>query len=119
MPAFLLGRDQVSTIPGVVNDDIESVEIKVDGDELEATVFKATPLTSADVLTQVGLVEVAFECTCTHHSATIGLKGPAVVGKIDTDDLEAEAVVVDIKRTVTPKGRQGYVISYAIAHPAA
>jgi hypothetical protein len=119
MPAYILGRECVSTIPGVANDDIESVDIKVDGDELDATVFKSTALTDADVLTQVGLVEIAFEVTCTHHTATRGMKGAAVVGNIDTSDLEAEAVVVDIKHTVTPKGRQGFVISYALAHPAA
>jgi hypothetical protein len=112
MGVKILGRDQVSSIPGVANDDIESVEIGADGDELDATVFLGTALTQVE--TQVGLVDIPVVCNCTHHTATVGDQGTFEVGKVDDTSLESELVVIDIEKTVTPKGREGYKISYAL-----
>lgn len=115
MPTYILGRDQVSTIPGVANDDIEQVTITYAGDELDATVFLSTPL--SEMVTQVGLVDISIECTCTDHDATRGQKGAFIVGNSDSDDLGVEAVVMEIKKSVTPKGKEGYTISYALSDP--
>lgn len=115
MPTFILGRDDVSDLPGVENDDIEQVTITYAGDELDATVFKSTPLDG--IITQVGLVDVSIECTCTHHEATRGLKGTFVVGNSDGEDLGLHAQVMEIKKGVTPKGKEGYTISYALSDP--
>lgn len=115
MPTFLLGRDDVSTIPGVENDDIEQVTITYAGDELDATVFKSTSLT--EIVTQVGLVDISIECTCTNHEATRGQKGAFIVGNSDSEDLGVQAQVMEIKKTVTPKGKEGYTISYALSDP--
>jgi hypothetical protein len=112
--AKILGREQVSDIPGVDNDDIESVEISADGDELDATVFKSTALTQME--TQVGLVDISVVCNCTHHTATVGQQGTFEVGKVDDVSLESELVVIDIEKSVTPKGREGFKISYALTH---
>lgn len=112
MPTFILGRDQVSEIPGVENDDIEQVTITYAGDELDATVFTSEALD--DMVTQVGLVDISIECTCTNHAASRGLKGSFTVGNSDGGDLEKQAVVMEIKKSVTPKGREGYTISYAL-----
>jgi hypothetical protein len=115
VPTFILGRDDVSEIPGVVNDDIEQVAITYAGDELDATTFKNVPLT--EIITQVGLVDVSIECTCTDHSATRGQKGAFVVGNTDSEDLGVVAQVMEIKKAVTPKGKEGYTISYSLSDP--
>lgn len=116
MPTFILGRDQVASLPGVENDDIEQVTITYAGDELDATVFGAAPLTA--MVTQVGLVDISIECTCTDHTAARGQKGSFEVGNSTSADLVADAVVMEIKKTVTPKGREGYTISYSLCDAA-
>lgn len=114
---YLLGRDQVSTIPGVENDDIEQVTITLAGDELDATVFEQTSLT--EMKTQVGLVDISIECTCTHHSAVRGDTGTFEVGNTKAGNLDgAQAIVMEIKKTITPKGRAGYTISYSLYDPS-
>jgi hypothetical protein len=115
VPTFILGRDEVSELPGVENDDIEQVTITYAGDELDATVFKSTALT--EMVTQVGLVDISIECTCTFHDASRGQKGSFSVGNSDDGALNAQAVVMEIKKGVTPKGKEGYTISYALTDP--
>lgn len=112
MPTYILGRDQVTTAPGIDNDDIQSVELKVSGSEQDVTVFKATALTQIE--TMISLVDVSFEITATATTATIGLNGAFIVGNMDGNDLSCVAVVTDVKDTVTPKGLRGKVVSYAI-----
>lgn len=112
MPTYILGRDQVTTAPGIDNDDIQSVELKVSGSEQDVTVFKATALTQIE--TMISLVDVSFEITATATAATIGQSGPFIVGNVDGADLECDAVVTDIKDSVTPKGLRAKVVSYAI-----
>jgi hypothetical protein len=112
MPSYILGRDQVTTAPGMVNDDIQNVELKLSGSEQDVTVFKATTLTQAE--TMIGLVDVSFEITCTHTTAVVGLSGTFEVGNLDGNALQLDAVVTDVKLTVTPKGIQQYVVSYGV-----
>ena len=116
MPSYILGRDQVTTAPGVVNDDIQNVELKLSGSEQDVTVFKSSALTRIE--TMVGLVDVSFEITCTNATATVGMSGAFEVGNLDGDTLSLDAVVTDVKLTVTPKGVMQYVVSYGVK-PAA
>jgi hypothetical protein len=116
MPSYILGRDQATTAPGVVNDDIQNVELKLSGSEQDVTVFKDSALTQ--VQTMVGLIDVSFEITCTHATATVGQFGTFTVGNLDGGSLQLDAVVTDVKRTVTPKGIEQYVVSYGVK-PAA
>jgi hypothetical protein len=116
MPSYILGRDQVTTAPGVVNDDIQNVELKVSGSEQDVTVFKSTALTQIE--TMVALLDVSFEITAMHATAEVGDSGTFVVGNLDGEDLSLDAVVTDVKRSVTPKGVEQYVVSYGVK-PAA
>lgn len=117
MPTYILGRDQVTTAPGIDNDDIDTVELKVSGSEEDVTVFKSTPLSQIE--TMVTLVDISFEITATATTATIGMDGPFVVGNLDGGDLSIDAVVTDVKLTVNPKGMQQWVVSYAVKPAAA
>ncbi len=112
MPTYILGRDQVTTAPGVVNDDIKRASLKVSGSEQDVTVFKATALTQIE--TMVGLVDMTFEIVATHTTATIGQSGAFELGNVDGADLSADAVVTDVRMNVTPKGVKEFTVSYAI-----
>lgn len=112
MPTYVIGRDQVTTAPGVVNDNIKSCTLRVSGNEVDVTVFKAQPLTQSESM--VGLVEITFEITATHTTATIGQQGQFQVGNLDGASMGVEAVVTDVKTTTTPRGVDEHVISYAV-----
>ena len=118
MPTYILGRDQVVTAPGIVsNDDVKSVKLKVSGSEQDVTVFKSTTLTQIE--TMIGLVDMSFEIVCTHTTAAIGDDGSFEIGNVDGDTLNIDAVVLDVKMGVTPKGVQQYTVSYGIKPQAA
>lgn len=112
MPAYALGRDQVSTAPGVDNDNIVRCSINASGSEIDTTVFKTTALTQVE--TQIALVDITFEIVATATTAFRGMTGPFEVGKIDGEELGVQAVVTDVRAATTPKGRVEYTISYAI-----
>lgn len=112
MPTYKLGRNQVTTAPGVDNDDIKSVSMKISGNDLDVTVFKSTPLTQLESM--VGLVDVTFEIICTDTTATRGLTGAFTVGSLDGSTLQLEAIVTEVKLSVTPKGMQQYTVSYGV-----
>lgn len=109
--SYKLGRDAVATLPGVVNDDVISVTVNVSGNQLDVTTFKATPLTQWEYM--VGLVDITFDVTCTSTDATVGDVGACnVAGLGDGDGLEA--TVLEIKQSVTPKGKVEYTVSYGL-----
>ncbi len=112
MPTYIIGRDQVTTAPGVLNDNIRSVSLTVQGNEQDVTVFKSTALTQME--TMIGLVEISFEVNCTATTATVGMSGAFVVGNLDGDDMEIVAEVTDVKRTTTPKGVDEFSVSYSV-----
>jgi len=112
MPTYILGRDQVATAPGVQNDNIKRVSLKVAGSEQDVTVFKSIALTQIE--TMVGLVDITFEIVATAATATVGQTGAFEIGKVDGSDLQAQAVVTDVRVNVTPKGMKEFTVSYAI-----
>ena len=112
MPTYILGRDQVTTAPGVDNDNIVRVSINPSGSEIDTTVFKTTALTQVE--TQIGLVDISFEIVATATTATRGMTGAFEVGNIDGEDLSVQAVVTSVRANVTPKGKVEYTISYGI-----
>ena len=112
MPTYKLGRKQVTTAPGVLNDDIKSASLKVSGSEQDVTVFKATPLTQIE--TMIGLVDISFEIVCTDTTATRGLTGSFEIGGVDGDAIELDAIVTEVKMAVTPKGMREYTVSYGV-----
>lgn len=112
MPTYILGRDQSCTAPGVENDDIKKVALKVSGSEQDVTVFKSTALTQIE--TMIGLVDISFEITAMATTAEVGDFGTFEIGNLDGGALSIDAVVTDVKMSVTPKGVQEYTISYAI-----
>jgi hypothetical protein len=117
VPTYILGRDQSITAPGVNNDDVKKVTLKVSGSEQDVTVFKSTALTQIE--TMIGLVDISFEVTATAATAQVGDSGTFVIGHLDGSTLSIHAVVTDRKMSVTPKGVQEVTISYAIqAAPA-
>jgi hypothetical protein len=108
---YKLGRDCVATIPGVVNDDIITVTANVQGNQLDVTTFKATALTQWEYM--AGLTDITIDVTCTNHDAAVGDVGACnVAGLGDGDGLEA--TVLEIKETVTPKGKVEYTVSYGL-----
>ncbi|MBU6222270.1 MAG: hypothetical protein KGR24_05900 [Planctomycetes bacterium] len=116
MPTYILGRDQVADAPGVLNDNVKRVSLKVAGSEQDVTVFKGTALTQLE--TMIGLVDITFEIVATATTATIGQTGTFVIGNVDGADLSADAVVTDVRMNVTPKGVKEFTISYAIKQQA-
>lgn len=112
MPTYKLGRECVATLPGVTNDNIQDVTISVQGTEIDVTVFKATALTQVE--STVGLSDVTIDVNCTAHTATIGTQGAMTLASLDG---ELEAVVVDVKERVTPKGLVEYTVSYGVNLP--
>lgn len=113
MPTYILGRDQVVTAPGIAsNDDVKSVKLKVSGSEQDVTVFKSTALTQLE--TMIGLVDMSFEVVCTHTTAVVGNAGSFEIGNVSGDDISVDAVVLDVKMGITPKGVQQYTVSYGI-----
>jgi hypothetical protein len=113
MPTYKLGRDCVATIPGVQNADIQDVDINVQGNEIDVTVFKDSPLEQVEMT--IGLADVSFDVTCTAHNATIGQEGTMTLAHLDS---QLNAVVTDIKESVTPKGFVQYTVSYGVFYPS-
>ena len=110
MPTYIIGRDQSITAPGISNDDVKKVMLKAAGTEHDVTVFGASALTA--ISTMIGLVDVSIEVTAMNTTAVVGNKGEISVGNFSPTD--AQAVVTDVKFTVTPKGVKEYTVSYAI-----
>jgi len=112
MPTYKIGRKQITTAPGVDNDDIKSASLKVSGSEQDVTVFKAAPLTQIE--TMIGLVDITFEIVCTATSAVRGDSGSFVIGGLDGDSIDLDAIVTEVKLGVTPKGMREYTVSYGM-----
>jgi hypothetical protein len=108
-----MGRACVASLPGVVNSDIKDVTINASATELDVTTFPATgSLTKADYMP--GLVDVTIDVTCTDTTATVGMTGAQDVANIET---ALEAVVLDVKESVTPKGIVEYTVTYGLQMP--
>jgi|NOAtaT_6_FD_contig_31_6187202_length_976_multi_7_in_0_out_0_2 hypothetical protein len=112
MPTYKIGRKQITTAPGVDNDDIKSASLKVSGSEQDVTVFKATPLTQIE--TMIGLVDITFEIVCTDTDAQRGDSGAFVIGGLDGSTMQLDAIVTEVKMGVTPKGMREYTVSYGM-----
>jgi hypothetical protein len=106
MAKYKLGKLALITAPGVTLDDVVDVDLNASGDEVDITVF-------GDTEKQIGcgLLDVTVEVTATNHSAIVGQVGPITVGGLSA----VSCVVLDVKNTVSPKGRHEYTISYAPA----
>jgi hypothetical protein len=113
MPKYKLGRACVATLPGVENNDIKDVTVNASATELDVTTFPTSgSLTRADYMP--GLVDVTIDVTCTDTTATVGMTGAQDVANIDT---ELEAVVLDVKESVSPKGVVEYTVTYGLQMP--
>lgn len=113
MAKYKMGRACVATIPGVNNNDIKDVTVNASATELDVTTFPVTgSLTAAEYMP--GLVDVTIDVTCTETTATVGMVGAQDVANIDT---ALEAVVLDVKETVTPKGVVEYTVTYGLQTP--
>lgn len=108
-----MGRACVATIPGIDNNDIKDVTVNASATELDVTTFPATgSLTAAEFMP--GLIDLTIDVTCTHTTATVGQAGAQDIANIDT---ALEAVVLDVKETVTPKGAVEYTVTYGLQTP--
>lgn len=105
---YKLGRDAVADLPGVANDDIISVTANLSAAELEVTTFKSTAITHSVYTT--GLIDATFDVTCVNHTAENGDRGPATILSLTGLD----AIVVDIKESVTPRGVVEYTVTYGV-----
>lgn len=112
--SYKLGRDCVSVLPGVSNDDIVDVTINVTADQLDVTVFKSTPLTQWEYM--AGLIDVSIDVVCTHVDGEVGDFGPYDVASLPAD---LEACIVEIKEKPTTKGKVEYTVSYTLQEPEA
>jgi hypothetical protein len=113
MAKYKMGRACVATLPGVSNNDIKDVTVNASATELDVTTFPTTgSLTKADYMP--GLVDVTIDVTCTDTTATVGMTGAQDVANIDTT---LEAVVLDVKESVSPKGVVEYTVTYGLQTP--
>lgn len=113
MAKYKMGRACVATLPGVSNNDIKDVTVNASATELDVTTFPTSgSLTRADYMP--GLVDVTIDVTCTDTTATVGMTGAQDVANIDT---ELEAVVLDVKESVSPKGVVEYTVTYGLQMP--
>lgn len=110
MPAttYKLGRDAIATLPGVDNEDIRDATITVSADEIDVTTFKSSALTHSAV--QAGLIDITIDVPCVAHTAAIGDRGLADIAGF----LGIDAVVLDVKEQVTPRGVVEFTISYGV-----
>lgn len=108
---YKLGRDAIADVPGVENDDIVDATINVSGGDLDVTVFKATALT--EIVHMVGLVEITIDVNCTNVTGAVGLQDTFDIAGLPTTGFEL--VILDIKDSVTPKGRVEYTVTYGFA----
>lgn len=106
---YKLGRDAVATLPGMDNDDIIDVTINVSADELDVTTFGTTAITAPVYM--AGLIDVTIDVSCTAHTAVIGNKGTLDVAGLPNG---YDAVVVDVKEAVNPKGKAEFTVTYGL-----
>lgn len=109
--SYKLGRDAVCTLTGVTNDNVMNVTINASATQIDVTTFKDVPLTHWDYM--AGLIDATIDVTCTSHEATVGDRAAATIAGITGLD----AVVLEIKESVTPKGVLEYTISYGLVPP--
>lgn len=110
---YKLGRDAVSTLPGMANDDIVDVTVNVSAEQLEVTTYGANPVTAPVYM--AGLIDITIDVTCTDHSAAIGDQGAQVVAHLPA---EYDAVVLDVKESANPKGRAEFTVTYGLIEAA-
>lgn len=108
MPSYKLGRDAVASLPGVNNNDIKSVTLNASANQIDVTTFKAVPLTSWEYM--AGLIDVTIDVTCHQHTAEVSDRGAATIASLSGLD----AVVLEVKESVSPKGVVEYTISYGL-----
>lgn len=113
MPTYKLGRDAVADLPGVNNDDIRSVTINASANQIDVTTFKATALTAYEY--QAGLTDVTIDVVCTDHTATVGDSDATTIADITGMD----AVVLEVREAVTPRGIVEYTVTYGLKPTAA
>ena len=112
--SYKLGRDCVSELPGVENDDIIDVTINVTADEQDVTTFKSTPITAPVYM--AGLIDVSIDVTCTHTTGSVDDAGAYDVAGLPTD---LHAVILEIKEKPGIKGKVEYTVTYGLQEPAA
>lgn len=105
---YKLGRDAIASLPGLDNEDIRDATINVSADELDVTTFKAQPITHSVIM--AGLVDITIDVPCVKHTAAIGDRDTADIAGFQNID----AVVLDIKQNVTPRGIVEFTISYGV-----
>lgn len=113
--SYKLGRDAVSTLPGVTNDDIIGVTINVTASEQDITTFKSTPLTQWEYM--AGMVEITIEVSCTDFSGAVGDSGSCNVAGLGAGG-DLDACVLEVKQSITPKGRVEFSVSYGLQSPS-
>lgn len=106
---YKLGRDAVANLPGVSNDDIRDVTINASANQLDVTTFKSVPLTQWEYM--AGLVDVTIDVVCTHTTAVVNDEAAVDIAGLPTD---LNAVVLDVKESVSPKGVVEYTVSYGL-----
>lgn len=110
--SYKMGRNCVTTLPGVDNDDIKGVTINASATQLDVTAFKSTPLTQWEYM--AGLIDVTIDVQCTHVSGAVGQQGMQDVANLPSD---LEAVILEIKEKATPKGVVEYTVTYGLVEP--
>ena len=113
MPTYKLGRDCAVSLPGVQRNNVKDITINVQATEIDVTVFKDVALTQVESTT--GLSDVTIDVTCTAHTAVVGNQGAMTLASLDGS---LEAVVLETKERVTPKGLVEYTVSYGVNLPA-
>lgn len=107
---YKLGRDAVLTLPGVDNDNVRSATISASANQLDVTTFKSVPLTSWEYM--AGLIDVTLDVVCTSHTAAVEDRGLAEIAGFDSQSMDA--IVLEVKESVSPKGVVEYTVTYGI-----
>lgn len=110
---YKLGRDAVSTLPGMLNDDIVDVTVNVSAEQLDVTTYSSTAVTAPVYM--AGLIDITVDVTCTNHSAAVGDQGTQEVAGLPA---EYDAVVLDVKESANPKGRAEFTVTYGLIEAA-
>lgn len=106
--SYKLGRDAVCTLTGVANDDVKSVTINAAATQIDVTTFKDVPLTSWEYM--AGLIDATIDVVCVAHTANVSDRAAATIAGITGLD----AVVLEIRESVNPKGMVEFTISYGL-----
>lgn len=109
MPTYKLGRNALSTVVGVDNDDIKDATINVSAEQLDVTTFGGSALTEAKFM--AGLVDITVDVNCTAHTATAGDTGTLDIAGLPST---VDGVVLNVAEKVTPRGVVEYTVSYGI-----